>query len=78
MLWVGGSQGVTGGSPDQVKEILKIGACLFHFLFGFFLQVLKQMTRKVTGFLLILEIQLTIRWRVEKCEGVGGMEGLDE
>lgn len=37
------------------------------------------MTRNVTGFLFILEIKMTIRWRVEECGGGGGVEGvLDE
>lgn len=61
------------GGPNQAKEILKIGACL-----SFFLQVLKQMTRNVTGFFFILEIKMTIRWRVEECGGVGDGGVLDE
>lgn len=36
------------------------------------------MTRNVTGFLFILEIKMTIRWRVEECGGVGDGGGLDE
>lgn len=63
---VGGERSRGHGGGNQAKEILKIGACLF-----FFLQVLKQMTRNVTGFLFILEIKMTIRWRVEECGGVG-------
>lgn len=73
---VGRGQGVMGGGTQPGKGNIKNRSLSFFF---FFLQVLKQMTRNVTGFVFILEIKMTIRWRVEECGGVGDGGGvLDE
>lgn len=69
---VGGERSRGHGGTQPGKGNIK-NRSLSVFLFCF-LQVLKQMTRNVTGFLFILEIKMTIRWR--ECGGVGDGGGV--